>query len=120
MYCDNCAKLEAQLAEAQRKAEAWMNRCQEVMVQLDSQSYLNMKLEQDRLCEANTRLHEDVETFEGAVDRLRTALEAVEWVETGQPGYKYHCPQCRRFKEFGHDNNCALQAALNPQERAKK
>ena len=102
--------LEAQLAEAQRKAEGWMNRCQEVMGQLDSQSYLNMKLEQDR---------------------LREALEAYpEWMDDdpdGSPGF-VSCLICGgggKLNDDGrpskrvpptHKPDCARQAALNPRE----
>ena len=57
---------EARAEAAEKKAEGWTNRCQEVMAQLDSQSYLFMKL--------------DLEKAEARAADLAKALETIsDW-----------------------------------------
>mgnify|MGYP001562248292 CR=1 FL=1 len=47
-------------------------------------------------------------------DRLRAALEAVEWHEL-EFGRCYRCPWCGGSSEMGHKNDCMRQAALGVQ-----
>jgi hypothetical protein len=47
-------------------------------------------------------------------DRLRAALEAVEWERWSDDGDEY-CPWCTVNKNLGHTANCQRQAALGVQ-----
>ena len=57
--------------------------------------------------DANLRVLE----LERENEKLREALEAVEW-----EGNERHCPWCWGYQHNGHKPDCARQAALNPRE----
>jgi rubrerythrin len=46
-------------------------------------------------------------------EKLRAAIEAVEWIE---PGLDYSCPWCGFTEENGHAADCPRQAALGEVE----
>lgn len=65
--------------------------------------------------------NDSLDILEGLIaerERLREALEAVEWHDnsghgsTGSPWLQ--CPWCQRYKGDGHKLNCARQLALVP------
>jgi hypothetical protein len=58
--------------------------------------------------DANLRILE----LQAENERLRAALEAVEWA------IESVCPWCEQYEWVGHAKNCARQLALKPQEGA--
>jgi len=66
---------EARAEVAEKKAEHWMNRCQEVMAQLDSQCYLFMKLELEAAAECLAAAEARQEQATEQVVELRKALK---------------------------------------------
>lgn len=47
-----------------------------------------------------------------AAPDLYAALSAVEWVEEKEDSGWFFCPRCLKYKQFGHTQNCPLNAAL--------
>lgn len=84
-------ELKERLAAAEARAAGWQERCQQVMANVDTQTF----------------------ALFNALDReskLRAALEAVEWAQG--PLRRRYCPWCLRVEAFGHQPDCQRQAAL--------
>jgi predicted nucleic acid-binding Zn-ribbon protein len=78
---------EEQLAEANKKAEGWVNRCQEVMAQLDGQSYLFMKLDLEKAEAQAESAERRLGTFqEQAINRCEELQQRAIAAETQAAG----------------------------------
>jgi len=120
---------EARLADARRETKQERTRAVEWTREHNQRTDAAVGALEARLAEAQAQVAElrgnwkkyepfvsRMEKAEAERDRLRAALEMVEWVYDASHGPNAECPWCRADESDGHGDNCARRAALNPPE----